>query len=114
MADSYEIWQSYRSPRRNEVCKISSASVTSFRKYSGSKLTTLGFAAHDPYNTLDYRLDCDKYVEKFTLLRCSLNNDRDLIWTILEGKEFQQSIRRHANEKARALLLHIGLISLKL
>ena len=54
LADFNAIWQSYRC---NEVCKISSASVTSFLKYRGSKLTTLGFTVHVPYNnTLDYRL----------------------------------------------------------
>ena len=56
LADSNEIWQSYRSPRRNEVCKISSASVTSFRKYRGLKLTTLGFTVYVPFNTLESRL----------------------------------------------------------
>ena len=48
LTDPNELWQSYRSPIRNKVSKISSASVASFRNYRGSKLTTLGFTAHDP------------------------------------------------------------------
>ena len=44
--------------------KISSALVASFRKYRGSKLTTLGFSAHDPYNILDDRLDCDYWTSR--------------------------------------------------
>ena len=34
--------------------------------------------------------------------------------TTFKGREFQTSIRRQANEKYIALLLHLGLLSLKL
>ena len=50
---------SYWTRRRNELCIISLAYVSSFANYSASNFPFSGFVVNDPYNILHYRAVCD-------------------------------------------------------